>query len=133
MEKAVSGGVEGLAKELSRRVGGAGRGQEQRDIFELPALPGGREVEESSSDSGEEAGRVLEMAGMGEVEDVYQVDVKSRQFLALPRELQYQVLNELKGKRKQNSWAVMHQMPKVTTCFCSCSCTCTCSCSCSCT
>ena len=114
MEKAVSGGVEGLAKELSRRVGGAGRGQEQRDIFELPALPpGSQEVEDSSSDSGEEAGRVLEMAGMGEVEDVYQVDVKSRQFLSLPKELQYQVLNDLKGKRKQNSWAVMHQMPKV--------------------
>ena len=41
-----------------------------------------------------------------------QVDVTSKQFTSLSRELQYEVLNELKGKRKQNSWAVMHQMPK---------------------
>ena len=41
-----------------------------------------------------------------------QVDVTSPQFTSLSRELQYEVLNELKGKRKQNSWAVMHQMPK---------------------
>ena len=40
------------------------------------------------------------------------VDVTSSSFTSLSKELQYEVLNELKGKRKQNSWAVMHQMPK---------------------
>ena len=82
-----------------------------------------------SSDSDEGAREdALDAAGMGDVRDVYQVqprhsfapwgifsfqvDVTSQQFTSLSRELQYKVLNELKGKRKQNSWAVMHQMPK---------------------
>ena len=87
--------------------------------------------EDWSSDSDEGAREdALDAAGLGDVRDVYQVfcslysevlvehppfskvDVTSTSFTSLSKELQYEVLNELKGKRKQNSWAVMHQMPK---------------------
>ena len=46
------------------------------------------------------------------VSDVYQVDVTSSRFTSLPTNLQYEVLNGLKVKRKQNSWAKIHQMPQ---------------------
>ena len=67
-------------------------------------------MESSSSDS--ETDMILESVGMKDVEDVYQVDVESEQFLSLPSNLQYEVLSDLKGKRKQNSWATLHEMPR---------------------
>ena len=67
-------------------------------------------IESSSSDS--ETDLILESAGMRDVEDVYQVDVESQAFLSLPANLQYEVLSDLKGKRKQNSWATLHEMPR---------------------
>ena len=55
---------------------------------------------------------ILERVGLKNVHDVYQVDVDSPQFGCLPKHVQYEVLNDLKGKKKQNSWATMHQMPR---------------------
>ena len=55
---------------------------------------------------------ILESVGLRDVEDVYQVDVESSEFQSLPANLQYEVLTDLKGKRKQNSWASLHQMPR---------------------
>ena len=104
MGQVVAGGTEALAGLLSRRRGGAAAGE--RDIFELPELPKREEEEEESE---EEGGRGV--AGIGEVTDVYQVDVLGAEFAALPREARYELLNELKGKRKQNSWAALHTMP----------------------
>jgi len=54
----------------------------------------------------------LENVGLKNVSDVYEVDVTSSRFSSLPTNLQYEVLNDLKGKRKQNSWAKLHQMPQ---------------------
>ena len=84
----------------------------EKDIFELPELPAETDMTVESSSSDSETDLILESAGMRDVEDVYQVDVESQEFLSLPANLQYEVLSDLKGKRKQNSWATLHQMPR---------------------
>ena len=91
------------------------RGQvgKDKDLFELPELPVKDENEfESDESSDSETDMILERVGLKNVHDVYQVDVDSPQFGCLPKHVQYEVLNDLKGKKKQNSWATMHQMPR---------------------
>ena len=94
-------GTEGL-HQLIR-----GGGKREKDLFELPDIP---KTDISSSDS--ETDAILENVGLRNVSDVYQVDVTSSRFTSLPTNLQYEVLNGLKVKRKQNSWAKIHQMPQ---------------------
>ena len=47
------------------------------------------------------------------------MDVSSREFKALPKELQYEILSEVTApeSRKQNSWNRLHEMPKSSTGF----------------
>ena len=94
--------------------GNSGR---DKDIFELPELPEETDLTVESSSSDSETDMILESVGMKDVEDVYQVDVESEQFLSLPANLQYEVLSDLKGKRKQNSWATLHEMPREASSF----------------
>ena len=91
-----------------------GHGCRDKDIFELPEMPPKDEEDViiSSDDSDSETDLILEQVGLKNVHDVYQVDVESEQFVNLPKNIQYEVLNDLKGKKKQNSWAKMHEMPR---------------------
>ena len=92
-----------------------GHGSRDKDIFELPEIPPQDEEDiiiSSDDDSDSETDMILEQVGLKNVHDVYQVDVDSEQFVNLPKNIQYEVLNELKGKKKQNSWAKMHEMPR---------------------
>ena len=103
---------EGVANLLSKQRHSRTR---EKDLFELPALPEKSEDDPGevvSSESEGEADVVLKSMGLKNIQDVYQVDVESKNFRDLPSHLQYEVLNELRGKRKQNSWAKMHEMPK---------------------
>jgi len=108
MESVAKVGVEGIHQLLR------GSGKREKDLFELPDIPKTENDESieyiSSSDS--ETDIILENVGLRNVSDVYEVDVTSSKFTSLPTNLQYEVLNELKGKRKQNSWAKLEQMPK---------------------
>ena len=104
--KSVKPNVQGLHKLIRGQTG------RDKDIFELPDLPEQNEMTVESSSSDSETEMILERVGLRDVEDVYQVDVESDKFLSLPSNLQYEVLNDLKGKRKQNSWATLHQMPR---------------------
>ena len=107
LENAARVGTEGLHQLIK------GGGRRERDMFELPDIPkteNEESIDISSSES--ETDTILEKAGMRNVSDVYQVDVTSSKFTSLPTSLQYEVLNDLKGKRKQNSWAKIHQMPQ---------------------
>ena len=97
---------QGLHKMIRANTG------REKDIFELPELPEDTEVTVESSSSDSETDLILESVGLRDVQDVYQVDVESQQFLSLPPNLQYEVLSDLKGKRKQNSWATLHEMPR---------------------
>ena len=91
-----------------------GQGARDKDIFELPEMPPQEDddIILSSDDSDSETDIILEQVGLKNVHDVYQVDVDSKQFVNLPKNVQYEVLNDLKGKKKQNSWAKMHEMPR---------------------
>jgi len=108
MENVARIGTEGLHQLI--RSGG----RREKDLFELPDIPKSENDESieimSSSDS--ETDTILENIGLKNVSDVYEVDVTSSRFSSLPTNLQYEVLNDLKGKRKQNSWAKLHQMPQ---------------------
>ena len=108
MENVARIGTEGLHQLI--RSGG----RREKDLFELPDIPKSENDESieimSSSDS--ETDTILENIGLKNVSDVYEVDVTSSRFASLPTNLQYEVLNDLKGKRKQNSWAKLHQMPQ---------------------
>ena len=108
MENVAKIGTEGL-HQLMRNGG-----RREKDLFELPEIPKSENEESidimTSSDS--ETDTILENVGLKNVSDVYEVDVTSSRFTSLPTNLQYEVLNDLKGKRKQNSWAKLHQMPQ---------------------
>ena len=109
MESVARVGTEGL-HQLIR-----GGGRREKDLSELPYIPKPENedsIDISSSDS--ETDTILEKVGLRNVSDVYQVDVSvtSSRFTSLPTNLQYEVLNDLKGKRKQNSWAKIHEMPQ---------------------
>lgn len=108
MENVAKIGTEGLHQLI--RNGG----RREKDLFELPEIPKSENEESidimTSSDS--ETDTILENVGLKNVSDVYEVDVTSSRFTSLPTNLQYEVLNDLKGKRKQNSWAKLHQMPQ---------------------
>jgi hypothetical protein len=45
--------------------------------------------------------------------NIHSVDVTSEAFLALPTEIQHEILLELRDTRKQSSWNSIHQMPQV--------------------
>ena len=109
VDNALQRGAAGLHQLLR------GPAARDRDLFELPALPASQEEEEeaaalSSSDS--DCEHLLAAAGYADVSDVYAVDVTSARFTSLPANLQYELLHELKGKRKQNSWARLQEMPQ---------------------
>ena len=73
---------------------------------------------ESSSSSDEEDGhRVLKNAALSMLSgpdgaDIHTLDVESAAFKSLPVEVQYEVLTEIKERRKQNSWHKMSEMPQ---------------------
>ena len=108
MESVARVGTEGM-HQLIR-----GGGKREKDLFELPDIPKSENedsIDISSSDG--ETDAILENVGLRNVsDDVYQVDVTSSRFTSLTTNLQYEVLNGLKVKRKQNSWAKIHQMPQ---------------------
>ena len=112
MESVARVGTEGL-HQLIR--GGRRR---EKGLFELPDIPKMKNenediIDNSSSDS--ETDTILENVGLRNVSDVYQVDVTSSRFTFLPTNLQYEVLNDLKVKRNQNSWAKNIRFLKVHT------------------
>ena len=45
--------------------------------------------------------------------NIHSVDVTSKDFLALPTDVQHEILLELKDTRKQSSWNRINQMPQV--------------------
>lgn len=45
--------------------------------------------------------------------NIHSVDVTSEAFLALPTEIQHEILLELRDTRKQSSWNKIHEMPQV--------------------
>jgi hypothetical protein len=97
--------------------------EKEKDLFELPPLPAedpnsSRLNYESDSDSEQEEFKE-DLLRQLNATDIHHMDVSSREFKSLPKELQYEVLSELTTpeSRKQNSWSKMHEMPKSSTGF----------------
>ncbi|XP_024939553.1 DNA repair protein complementing XP-G cells homolog isoform X2 [Cephus cinctus] len=84
------------------------------DIFKLPIVPNTSQSPsdyDSGSDSSEEISprRLTKWTG-----NIHNVDVDSEEFKALPADVRYDILTDLKETRKQNSWGRLHEMPEDT-------------------
>ena len=70
-----------------------------------------------SEDEEEENIAVVMAAHQAEMASTYQdlgeVDIESESFKAMPVEVQHELLSEIQESSKKNSWARMHQLPKV--------------------
>eukprot|EP00095_Tigriopus_kingsejongensis_P003704 maker-scaffold382_size189932-snap-gene-0.25 protein:Tk03704 transcript:maker-scaffold382_size189932-snap-gene-0.25-mRNA-1 annotation:"dna repair protein complementing xp-g cells-like protein" len=106
VDRVAERGQEELASLLSQRS----HPKKERDLFELPAMVQTEEDAWSSSDSEKED--IMAKLDIHNHTDIHQIDVNSPKFQALPKHRQVEVLMELREKRKQNSWAKMHEMPK---------------------
>ena len=108
-------GQEGLSQILKERTAKKG----EKDLFDLPPLPKEAEdvLDESESDDSDEEALHNEVLRQLNVADINEMNVKSEEFLALPKETQYEMLTELTERRKQSSWGRMHEMPKDQTGF----------------
>lgn len=112
MAKVLSKGQDGLAEALNSRTQ-----KKDKDLFELPPLPEAKATLNSSDeDSGDEEFRE-DLLRQLNATDIHSMDVSSREFKSLPKDLQYEVLSELTERRKQSSWNRMHEMPKASNNF----------------
>ena len=113
--KALEQGQEGLMQMIQQRAGNIKTGSEQRDLFELPPLPqqgfglGATSQDDSSDDEDD-----WKAAAMGQLDvtDIHSIDLSSQHFKSLPTEIQFELLADLKEKRKLNSWNKMSEMPR---------------------
>ncbi|XP_046457764.1 DNA excision repair protein ERCC-5-like isoform X2 [Daphnia pulex] len=108
-----------INKQLGKNKGKSGapllkKKKLEPDLFELPPIPN-QNTEDNSSESdfdddanGNLGAISLHMKG----HNIHSVDVTSEAFLALPTEIQHEILLELRDTRKQSSWNRIHQMPQ---------------------
>ena len=74
-------------------------------------MPDPEVLEDVESDNEEEDYKEDLLRQMN-VTTIHNMDVSSQSFLALPKEIQYEILSELNERRKQSSWGRMHEMPQ---------------------
>lgn len=89
------------------------------DMYKLPNMPSTSKMESSynddfNSDSSDEPSPKKQTKWIG---NIHNVDVTSNEFKALPADVRYEILTDLKETRKQNSWGRLHEMPEVHTDF----------------
>lgn len=108
VSKALEGGQAGLANLLSHRKGNAAA---EKDLFELPA-PLDRDEGDLSEEEEEERDDVLGRLDIDHSTDIHAVDLGSSDFETLTSSQKYEVLLELREKRKQSSWAKLGEMPQ---------------------
>ena len=115
VNKTLDSGKEGLLQLIQQRRGVKKASSEQKDIFELPPLPehnvglGASSQEDSSEDEDDWKADAL---AHFDVSDIHSLDVTSQRFQSLPTEMQFELLAELKERRKQSSWDKMSEMPR---------------------
>lgn len=85
------------------------------DMFKLPSLPSGSQPEETFDDYEDyDSDSSIELSPRKQgkwIGNIHTVDVTSADFKALPADVRYDVLTDLKETRKQNSWGRLHEMP----------------------
>ena len=106
VSKALEGGQAGLANLLSHRKGNSAA---EKDLFELPT-PLNHDEDDFSDE--EERDDVLGRLDIDHSTDIHAVDLGSSDFKTLTSSQKYEVLLELREKRKQSSWAKLGDMPQ---------------------
>ncbi|XP_012150000.1 rad2 superfamily protein mus201 [Megachile rotundata] len=84
------------------------------DIFKLPDEPSTSKTQLSLSDDYDSDSSV-ELSPRKQTKwigNIHNVDVSSAEFKALPADMRYEILTDLKETRKQNSWGRLHEMPE---------------------
>ncbi|KOX78784.1 hypothetical protein WN51_08543 [Melipona quadrifasciata] len=88
--------------------------QSMDDMYKLPNMPSTSKMESSqnddfNSDSSDEPSPRKQTKWIG---NIHNVDVTSNEFKALPADVRYEILTDLKETRKQSSWGRLHEMPE---------------------
>lgn len=84
------------------------------DMFALPDMPGAAQTTLISDDDSDDASVELSPRKQSKwMGNIHSVDVTSSEFKALPADVRYDILTDLKETRKQNSWGRLHEMPQV--------------------
>ncbi|EZA58905.1 DNA repair protein complementing XP-G cells [Ooceraea biroi] len=84
------------------------------DMFVLPDMPSTSNVQTNISDDEDDSDTSLKRSPRKQskwIGNIHSIDVTSSEFKALPADVRYDILNDLKETRKQNSWSRLHEMP----------------------
>jgi hypothetical protein len=106
VNKVLEKGQAGLANLLSQR-----KGPQEKDLFELPKTEM-NDDDMGDSDSDSEREDVLGKLDIDHSTDIHLVNLDRDEFRSLSAEQKYEVLVELREKRKQSSWAKINEMPR---------------------
>ncbi|XP_011861785.1 PREDICTED: DNA repair protein complementing XP-G cells [Vollenhovia emeryi] len=85
------------------------------DMFALPDIPDVSGAQSYVDDDEYDSDTVAELSPRKQSKwmgNIHNVDVTSGEFKALPADVRYDILTDLKETRKQNSWGRLHEMPQ---------------------
>ncbi|XP_053985071.1 DNA excision repair protein ERCC-5 homolog [Hylaeus volcanicus] len=107
---------ENVGKISSEIVTNVQTKQTADDMFKLPDLPSTSKVESDHSDDydSDSSVNLSPRKQTKWIGNIHNVDVTSADFKALPADVRYDILTDLKETRKQNSWGRLHEMPEET-------------------
>ncbi|XP_072748545.1 DNA excision repair protein ERCC-5 [Anoplolepis gracilipes] len=87
----------------------------KEDMFILPDIPSTSNMQTYISDSEDDSDTSVELSPRKQSKwmgNIHNVDVTSNEFKALPADVRYDILTDLKETRKQNSWGRLHEIPQ---------------------
>lgn len=87
----------------------------KEDMFTLPDMPSTSNVQTYITDNEDDSDTSVELSPRKQSKwmgNIHSVDVTSNEFKALPADVRYDILNDLKETRKQNSWGRLHEIPQ---------------------
>ena len=84
--------------------------KKEKDLFEL--LPLSEELEEENMSESQEEATFSSIVQCADLPNLHQFDFDSEEFKTMPLDAKHEILNELQGTRKQNSWAAINDMPQ---------------------
>lgn len=90
----------------------------EEDMFALPDLPSISNIQNYDDDDEYDSDTLAELSPRKQSKwmgNIHNVDITSNEFKALPADVRYDILTDLKETRKQNSWGRLHEMPQVCT------------------
>ena len=93
--------------------------QTNEDMFALPDMvPSVSNLQSYIDDDQDDSDSHVELSPRKQSKwmgNIHNVDVTSNEFKALPADVRYDILTDLKETRKQNSWGRLYEMPQVCT------------------